>query len=329
MGIKAPPSVKFELIWQALSQENCLLRVNELCRIAGVSRSGYYNWLRSEDKRRQREAADKADFELILDAYKYRGYAKGARSICMVLLRKSKRMNLKKVRRLMKKYRLVCPIRRVNPYRRQMQALHSGNVADNLVKREFREHGARKILLTDITYLYYRNRRCYLSTILDAYTREVLAYQLSESLEIEFVLDTVSELVAKYGAELDDEVIVHSDQGCHYTSKAFIQALRDGELRQSMSQKGNCWDNAPQESFFGHMKDEIAELLSKQPTFDKVKAVVDDWIDYYNNERYQWDLLKLSPREYYEYVTTGALPSEIAAYLRCYVASEKSISVQG
>ena len=96
MGIKAPPSVKFELIWQALSQENCLLHVNELCRIAGVSRSGYYNWLRSEDKRRQREAADKADFELILDAYKYRGYAKGARSICMVLLRKSKRMNLKR-----------------------------------------------------------------------------------------------------------------------------------------------------------------------------------------------------------------------------------------
>ena len=84
------------------------------------------------------------------------------------------------------------------------------------MKREFREHGARKILLTDITYLYYRNRRCYLSTILDAYTREVLAYQLSESLEIEFVLDTVSGLVAKYGAELDDEVIVHSDQGCHY-----------------------------------------------------------------------------------------------------------------
>ena len=229
----------------------------------------------------------------------------------------------------MKKYRLVCPIRRINPYRRQMQALHSGNVADNLVKREFREHGVRKILLTDITYLYYRNQRCYLSTILDAYTREVLAYQLSESLEIEFVLDTVSELIAKYGAELDDEVIVHSDQGCHYTSKAFIQALRDGKLRQSMSQKGVCWDNAPQESFFGHMKDEIAELLSKQSTFDKVKAVVDDWIDYYNNERYQWDLLKLSPHEYYEYVTTGALPSEIAACLRCHIASEKSISVQG
>ena len=77
------------------------------------------------------------------------------------------------------------------------------------------------------------------------------------------------------------------------------------------------------------MKDEIAELLSKQPTFDKVKAVVDDWVDYYNNERYQWDLLKLSPHEYYEYVTTGALPSEIAAYLRCHIASEKSISVQG
>ncbi|MDE7205866.1 MAG: IS3 family transposase [Lachnospiraceae bacterium] len=73
-----------------------------------------------------------------------------------------------------------------------------------------------------------------------------------------------------------------------------------------MSRKANCWDNAPQESFFGHMKDETD--ISGCKKFREVKAVVDDWIEYYNNERYQWQLAKLSPNEYYEYITTGIYP---------------------
>ena len=75
-----------------------------------------------------------------------------------------------------------------------------------------------------------------------------------------------------------------------------------------MSRKGNCWDNAPQESFFGHMKDEIKYEIAMMKKFDEVKAKIDDWIDYYNNDRYQWDLVKLSPNEYYQYVTTGIYP---------------------
>ena len=75
-----------------------------------------------------------------------------------------------------------------------------------------------------------------------------------------------------------------------------------------MSRKGNCWDNAPQESFFGHMKDEISEKIAACETFAQVKAVVEDWLDYYNKDRYQWDLLKLSPKEYYEYLVTGIYP---------------------
>ncbi|SFC59421.1 IS3 family transposase, partial [Butyrivibrio sp. YAB3001] len=77
-------------------------------------------------------------------------------------------------------------------------------------------------------------------------------------------------------------------------------------LRQSMSRKANCWDNAPQESFFGHMKDEID--LSECKKYREVKAIIDDWMDYYNNERYQWQLAKLSPNEYYKYITTGIYP---------------------
>lgn len=140
---------------------------------------------------------------------------------------------------LMKKYNLFCPIRKANPYRRMAKALKTNNVADNILNREFTEHGPRKILLTDITYIPYNKTRCYLSTIIDAFTKEVLAYVLSKSLEIEFVL------------EID---------------------------------------------------------ISKCKKFEEVKEIIDDWIWYYNNERYQWNLAKLSPIEYYNYYTTGEYP---------------------
>lgn len=299
---------KFEIIHDVVSKENNLLNISMLCEIAGVSRSGYYRWVNAAEYREGQEFRDRADFELILRAYKHRGYNKGAKGIYMNLIHQEEPivMNLKKIRRLMKKYNLVCPIRKANPYRRMAKALKTSNVAENLVNREFTAHGPRMILLTDITYIPYNGVHCYLSTILDAYTKQILAYVLSESLEVDFVLETVNQLIEKHKVNITAETIIHSDQGCHYTSCSFIQLLKDKELRQSMSRKGNCWDNAPQESFFGHMKDEID--LSQCKEFGEVKEIIDDWMDYYNNERYQWNLAKLSPNEYYEYITTGIYP---------------------
>lgn len=301
-------SYKFKIINEMIQRENNLLTVSMLCEIAQVSRSGYYNWVNSENIRIEKEEKDKKDFEVILQAYRYRGYDKGARGIYMRLIHLDPPviMNIKKIRRLMKKYNLFCPIRQANPYRRMAKALKTNNVADNILNREFKEHGPRMVLLTDITYIPYNNTRCYLSVILDAFTKEVLSYVLSTSLEVDFVLETVNILIEKHGISLSTETLIHSDQGCHYTSYSFIQILKDKQLRQSMSRKGNCWDNSPQESFFGHMKDEID--LSKCKTFNDVKAIIDDWIEYYNNERYQWNLAKLSPVEYYKYVKTGEYP---------------------
>nr|WP_300805396.1 IS3 family transposase [uncultured Acetatifactor sp.] len=299
---------KFQIIQEVLSQEGNLLTVSDLCRTAGASRSGYYNWLHSADARKKKEAADLEDFQLILDAYRFRGYDKGARGIQMRLLHltPSVVMNIKKIRRLMNKYGLFCPVRKANPYRRMAKALRTNHVADNLVNREFEDHGPRKVLLTDITYIPYNGRFCYLSTILDAFTKQILSYVLSESLELDFVLKSVEQLVERHGISLSTETLIHSDQGCHYTSYRFIQIVKDAELRQSMSRRGNCWDNAPQESFFGHMKDEID--ISGCERFQQVRDIIDDWMDYYDNDRYQWQLAKLSPNEYYHYITTGIYP---------------------
>ena len=181
------------------------------------------------------------------------------------------------------------------------------DTAPNIVNREFEEHGPRKILLTDITYIINgKAPRCYMATIIDACTKELLSWVLSESLEIDFVLETVKQLIEKHGTDLSTETLIHSDQGSHYTSIKFIQLLKDNELRQSMSRRANCWDNAPQESFFGHMKDELD--LSECYSYEEILNAVRDWTEYYNTERYQWDLARLSPVEYYQYMTTGIYP---------------------
>lgn len=301
---------KFEVIQKTVQEEDNQLNVSMLCGIAGVSRSGYYRWVNSADAREKREKKDREDFELVLKAYNQRGYSKGARGIymCMAHWNPPAVMNLKKIRRLMGKYGLVCPIRKANPYRRMAKALKTNNAADNLLNRKFTEYGPGKVLLADITYIPYNGTFAYLSTILDAYTKQILSYVLSDSLEVDFVLETVKKLVKNHGIELTKETLIHSDQGCHYTSASFIRLVNDKELRRSMSRKGNCWDNAPQESFFGHMKDEID--ISECARYREVKAIIDDWMDYYNNGRYQWQLAKLSPDEYYEYITTGIYPLE-------------------
>ena len=112
--------------------------------------------------------------------------------------------------------------------------------------------------------------------------------------------EEVNILIEKHGVDITTETIIHSDQGCHYTSCSFIQLLKDKKLRQSMSRKGNCWDNAPQESFFGHMKDEIN--LKKVKTFDEVVDIIDEYMYDYNNNRKQWNKNRMTPIEYRQFL---------------------------
>lgn len=286
-------------------RDDNLLNIKWLCDIAQVSRSGYYAWLKNEAQREAREVQDRADFECILVAYQHRGYDKGSRGIYMRLLHTGIIMNRKKIQRLMRKYGLVCPIRKPNPYKQMAKAKKEYATKSNAVQRQFKAYGPKVVLLTDITYMYYgRTQKAYLSTIKDAYTHQILAYALSTSLEVDFVLSTIHQLVANHDIPKNHKTLIHSDQGTHYTSIKFQTLLTDEKLRQSMSRRGNCWDNAPQESFFGHMKDELP-ALGEVNTFESLQTIVDDYMDYYNNDRYQWHLAKLSPNQYEHYIRTG------------------------
>lgn len=179
----------FEIIYNTMQQSHNTMSIKTLCAMAGVSRSGYYAWLNAAPARAQREQQDRDDFEQILTAYKMHGYSKGAKGIYMALLHMDPPvvMNLKKIRRLMDKFNLSCPYRGPNPYRRMAKALKTSSVADNLLQREFEAYGPRIVLLTDITYLPYNGTFAYLSTVLDAFTKQILSYVLSPSLEVDFV----------------------------------------------------------------------------------------------------------------------------------------------
>ena len=282
--------------------------------MAGVSRSGYYSWVKNKNNPNshmsKKEQKDQEDFKLILKAYQFRGYDKGSRGIRMRLLHMGINFNRKKIRRLMKKYGLFCPIRKANPYRRMAKAIQSSNYANNILERQFETFGPGYVLLTDITYFFYGKdrKKAFLSVIKDAFTKQILSYKLSLSLEEDFVLDTIHSLFEKHKDDIHCDALLHSDQGAHYTCLQFIDLLKDKGVRQSMSRRGNCWDNAPQESFFGHMKDEIGDRVKSCEEYESLILLIDDYMDYYNNDRYQIQLAMLSPNEYLQYYKTGTYP---------------------
>lgn len=288
----------FALIQNILSKSKYKNMIRHLCDVIGVSKSGYYNYLKSESTRNIREQRDLELRRIVLKAFEHRGYKKGSRSIKMVLKQEFNLIiNRKCIQRIMRKYNIKCPIRKANPYRRMMKATREHTVVPNLLNREFKQGVAGKVLLTDITYMPYgASCMAYLSTIKDASTNEILSYHLSKRITLDVATETIEKLIKRHKKLLTSESFIHSDQGVHYTSPKFQKLLKKYKLGQSMSRRGNCWDNAPQESFFGHMKDEID--YKSCDTFADLQNLIDNYMDYYNNYRYQWGLKKLTPVQY-------------------------------
>lgn len=292
------PSEIFNIIKLIINKYNLINMVSHLCNIAEVSRSGYYNFVKSKPLREKRDEEDAKVKDTILKAFNYRGYKKGSRSIKMVL---EYDFNIiysrKRIQRIMRKFNIVCPHRKPNPYRRMAKATKEHRVIPNLLNREFKQEIPGRVLLTDITYLPYgTSNMAYLSTIKDGSTNEILSYQLSKSLTLDIATETVHKLITMSKNILTEDSFIHSDQGFHYTSPIFQNLLKEYKLGQSMSRRGNCWDNAPQESFFGHLKDEVN--YRKCTTFDELQNLIDNYIEYYNHHRYQWNLKKLTPVQY-------------------------------
>ncbi len=201
-------------------------------------------------------------------------------------------MNHKKIIRIMKENNLITQIRKKNPYRMIMKTDKEHRTAANILNREFKQIIPRKVLCTDITYLYYgMGQRAYLSAVKDIASHEIVGWKLSNNLSLKFVLDSISHLKSE-----TSNAIIHSDQGVHYTHPTYIAKVKELNLTQSMSRRGNCIDNSPMESFFGHLKDEVE--CRRARTFQELNVMIGEYLKYYNNERYQWDLKKMTPIQY-------------------------------
>ena len=263
--------------------------ISLLCKIAGVSKSGYYKWWKNADK-----VKDEFDILLIAEMFFKSKQKAGFRTIKMNLLTEyGIIMNHKKIIRIMKKYGMTTKIRRTNPYKLAARIRQENIVCPNLVNRKFKEQEPNTVYSTDITYLKYSGTTAFLSVMLDVKTSEVISYSLSDNLQMGFVLDTISFGIKKYPA---DNLIIHSDRGVHYTNNVYQMFLKENNVQQSMSAPATPRDNAPIESFFGHMKDELD--YKKCKTFEELSALVDDYMYNYNYTRKQWSKNKMTPMEY-------------------------------
>ena len=172
--------------------------VKFLCEIAGVSRSGYYNYFRLESVRTTRNVKKEKDEiakENILKAFHFKSRKKGARQIKMTLAGQFNVVyNLKRIRRIMKKYNIVCPIRKANPYRRMMKATQEHQVVPNLLNRQFKQEitGKSASYRYHLLYYYGKGQKAYLSTIKDGSTNEILAYNVSDRITMELATDTLT-----------------------------------------------------------------------------------------------------------------------------------------
>lgn len=262
-----------------------------LVEITGVSRAGYYKWLKREGVYLQ----DIKDEELRLimtEIFEEHHGTIGRKRMKIELYRTYQlTVNEKRVRRLMKQYGLFCKIRR-KKFRHQPDA-HA--IVPNILDRNFTAVVPRKKFCIDITYIPVAGKQkwLYFCGIKDLCNGELVAYSMDTNQKKELVYQALDRLKEK---GFEKGAILHSDQGTQFTNPSYRMRVKKMGLTQSMSRKGNCWDNACIENFFSHLKTEMP-CFSQPKTVAETIQAVEDYIYYYNHKRIQVKL-KGSPVEY-------------------------------
>jgi putative transposase len=262
--------------------------ITRLTEMAKVERSGYYKWLKNGkvSLRKQDDILLKEHILAIHQTHKMYGYPR----MKIALRDKGFHVNHKKVYRLMTELGIQSIIRK----KRRVWGNRISRVFDNVLERQFKERVENEVLVTDITYLPTKGGFLYLSAVQDLYNNEIVAWKISERNDLELVMDTLQELTAKRNVYRS---IIHSDQGFQNTSIKYHQTVEQLGMIGSHSRKGNCHDNACIESFFSHFKSECLYLLHDNSEV-AVRQAVEQYIYFYNFQRFQKRLNHLAPIEY-------------------------------
>lgn len=263
--------------------------VAKLLRVAGMPRSTYYYWtkvIQNPDK----YSEVKQEIQQIYDENKGRY---GYRRITLELRNRGRTINHKTVQRLMKQLGLksLVRIKKYRSYRGQV-----GQVAPNLLARNFNAERPNQKWVTDVTEFALLGSKVYFSPILDLYNSEVISYAITDRPHYGLVEDMLHKALQTSDSDLNG-LIIHSDQGWHYQMKRYQNALKKRNIQQSMSRKGNCLDNAVVENFFGLLKSEFFHL-NDFTTISQFKNELEEYVRYYNSKRIKAKLKGLSPIDF-------------------------------
>lgn len=260
-----------------------------LCETAGVTKVAYYKFKRKKLKNSDSESLIE---NLILQIHSKSGKRKGYRAIKDDLKRVYNLIvNHKKILRIMRENK-ICSVLKKKSKRTKEQSVSK----EDLLKRDFTSSGPGKKFVTDITYIPTRLKMIYLCTVIDLFNNEPVAWKISDCQDKNLSISTIETLSKKF--DLSGSVI-HSDQGVQYTNLKYVDLLQKLEVKQSMSRKGNCWDNAKAESFFGHYKTETIHLMKRRlKDIHEVVEITEEYMKYYIYDRPQRKLNGYPPGQF-------------------------------
>ena len=273
------------MIWELRHKHNIALLIN----IAKIPRSTYYYYSkRFSNPKPDKYAEIKVEIRRIYDESQGRyGYRRVTKEV-----RKTYKINHKTVQRLMRKMGIFCRVRmkKYNSFRGEV-----GKIAPNILKRDFKADKPNQKWVTDVTEFALFGIKLYLSPIIDLFNGEVVSYNLSRHPNLGQVTDMLEKAFAKVTD--NSNLILHSDQGWQYQHKKYQSMLKDKGIRQSMSRKGNCLDNACAENFFGLLKTELL-YLQEFASVEHFIYELHSYIEWYNTKRIKLKLNGMSPVEY-------------------------------
>ena len=255
--------------------------MNGMCTFFGISRAAYYAWR----KRIDRPDPDAERKQLILEVYDASKKTYGYRRVGFAIRRKEgvTAINHKAVLRLMNNLG-IHSVARQRKLTTKMSQLETYHQYENVLNRDFSATRPNQKWVTDVTYVLTQQGWAYLSTIKDLFDGFIVSHAMSRSNSVALVTQTIRQAQEK--EKVTDGLTLHSDQGHQYTSHAYAVLTQQYNITPSMSRRGNCWDNAPMENFFGHFKEEVLRHLTT-PTFEEALQIVDEYIHFFNYERLQ------------------------------------------
>ena len=273
--------VKFEII------KDSNFKILQMCQILDVSRSSYYDWLKR---------VDLTDYELeakILYIFKSSRETYGINRIHAELVLSGINISRNKVARLKKKLNIYPKMKR--KYKVTTDSNHNNQIFSNILNRDFKSTVLTEKIVSDITYISTLEGWLYLATTIDLSTRKVIGYSMSDTMDSNIIVEAITNGLK--GKTIPVNAIFHSDRGSQYTSNEVKKLLSDLGIKQSMSRKGNCWDNAVAESFFKTLKydGDIKKVFS---TRQEARLAIFEFIEvFYNKKRRHSTLGYLTPNE--------------------------------